>query len=378
MASNNQLDRRRFLRQGSAAGATLAAGAAGLASAQSTNSEPNRPLRIGCLNVVEYSHLDAIWAPMINPRPGEMEMPLTGMRITHCWEIEREKSEAFARKFGCEPVQNFDDMVGKVDAVISGGYYNHPWNHILHEPYLKAGIPNLVNRAFSNSRSKARQMIELAKKHGATILCPSAHEHTEAMTRAKKWAHGKEILCYDATNSFDDYATHGIHGVWMCCRAVCEAGNPVVSVAYQADKWHSPPGVVTFEHKDAGGRSFYGALHQVSGSWGTVRIHTREAYGGEGFLIRTGTDYPFSRTEVWAPTLWAFQLMALKGRMPQSFEQIEHKNDAYLAGFRSILENEGKPVRLADVPEDWRAPVDLPNRPTEHFADLFRKAFGDA
>jgi hypothetical protein len=109
-----------------------------------------------------------------------------------------------------------------------------------------------------------------------------------------------------------------------------------------------------------------------------VRIHTREAYGGEGFLIRTGTDYPFSRTEVWAPTLWAFQLMALKGRMPQSFEQIEHKNDAYLAGFRSILENEGKPVRLADVPEDWRAPVDLPNRPTEHFADLFRKAFGDA
>jgi tripartite-type tricarboxylate transporter receptor subunit TctC len=95
-----------------------------------------------------------------------MEMPLTGMQITHCWEIEREKSEAFARKFGCEPVKNFDDMVGKVDAVISGGYYNHPWNHILHEPYLKAGIPNLVNRAFSNSRAKARKMIDLAKKHG--------------------------------------------------------------------------------------------------------------------------------------------------------------------------------------------------------------------
>ena len=44
----------------------------------------------------------------------------------------------------------------------------------------------------------------------------------------------------------------------------------------------------------------------------------------------------------------------------------------------SIRKNEGRPVRPADVPEDWRAPVDLPNRPTEHTADLFRKAFGEA
>ena len=88
-------------------------------------------------------------------------------------------------------LQHFDDMVGKVDAIISGGYYNHPWNHILHEPYLKAGIPNLINRPFSNSRAKARQMIDLAQKHGATILCPSAHEHTEAITRARKWATGQ-------------------------------------------------------------------------------------------------------------------------------------------------------------------------------------------
>ena len=105
---------------------------------------------------------------------------------------------------------------------------------------------------------------------------------------------------------------------------------------------------------------------------------TTGCYGGEGFYIRTGTDYPFNRTEAWAPTIWAFQLMALKGEMPRSFEQIEHKNDAYLAGVYSIRKNEGRPVRPADVPEDWRAPVDLPNRPTEHTADLFRKAFGEA
>ena len=376
MTSNSMLDRRRFLRQGSLAGASVATGAS---AAQAQQHNFSKPIRVGCLNVVEYSHLNGIWAPFMNPRSDQKEqMPLTGMRITHCWEIERDKSEAFAKKYDCEPVRNFDDMVGKVDAVISGGYYNHPWNHILHEPYLKAGIPNLINRPFSNSRGKARQIIDLAKKHGAAILCPSAHEHTEAITRARKWAQDKEVICYSATNSFDDYPTHGIHGVYMCCRAICEAGNPVVSVAYQAKSWHNPPGVVIFEHKDAGGRTFYGTLHEVSGSWGTMRIHTREAYGGEGFPIRTGVEYPFNRTAAWAPTIWAFQQMALHREMPQSFDQIEHKNDVFLAGFRSILENEGKPVKLDDVPEDWTTPVDLPNRPTEHTADLFREAFGEA
>ena len=68
MSSNSSLDRRRFLRQGPLVGASLAAG---LASAQSPARNPNEPLRIGCLNVVEYSHLDGIWAPFMNPRAGE-------------------------------------------------------------------------------------------------------------------------------------------------------------------------------------------------------------------------------------------------------------------------------------------------------------------
>ena len=133
---------------------------------QAPNSEP---FRVGFLNVDSYSHMP-LWAPHINPRPGEKDTPFTGMRITHCWDIEYEKAKAVAEPYGCEVVKNFDDMLGKVDGVISGGYYNHPWNHILHEPYLEAGLPNLINRPFANSLAKARQMIELAQKNGATSL----------------------------------------------------------------------------------------------------------------------------------------------------------------------------------------------------------------
>ena len=116
----------------------------------------------------------------------------------------------------------------------------------------------------------------------------------------------------------------------------------------------------------------------MSGSWGTVQIHTQEAYGGENFRIHTGTGYPFDKTEIWVPTLWAFQNMALHKEMPQTFDQILHKTNVFLAGWKSVLENDGKPVKLTDVPEEWKAPAELPNHPDHDTVSLFRAKFGDA
>ena len=341
-----------------------------------TDSRCAAALRIGCLNVGAYSHLPPLWAPCFNnPSTDPARAPLTTMRITHCWDVEPDKAAAFAATFGCEAVPHFDDMLGRVDGIINGGYYNHPWNHILHRPYLEAGLPNLINRPFANSLAKARDMIDTARKHGAAILVPSAHEHNDAIARARAWASDKKILCYDATNSFDDYPTHGVHGVYLVCRAIAEAGNPVVSVAYQARSWHAPPGVMTFEHRDREGRPFYGTLHQT-GSWGTLQIHTADVYGGQSFLIHTGTGHPFDRTEIWAPTIWAFERMARGNEMPQSFDQILHKTAVFLAGWRSILERDGRPVRLEDVPDDWESPAELPNHPEDKISQLFKSHFG--
>jgi len=368
-------NRRSFIMKAGTAGASLAALGSSLAHAAEKTKNPGDSFRVGCLNVYGYSHLIGLWGPLINARKGEKDTPFTNMHITHCWDIEPDRAEEFARLYGCETVKNFDDMLGKVDGIISGGYYNHPWNHILHEPYLRAGLPNLINRPFANSLKKAKNMIELAKKHHATILCPSSHEHNESIARAKAWASGKKIICYSATNSFDDYPTHGVHGVYLICKAIAEAGNPVVSVAYRTASWYSPPGILTYEHEDRDGRFFYGTLHQVSGSWGTIQIHTPEAYGGESFNIYTGTGYPFNKTEIWAPTIWAFQNMAYYGEMSQTFEQLLHKTAVFLAGWKSVLERDGKPVRLEEIPDDWESPVKLPNHPDDTIADLFKKKF---
>lgn len=370
-------NRRRFFKHTLAAGAAAAATVSGTAGAEAqTKRAEGAPFRIGCLNVISYSHLEALWGPIMNARKGEKDTPFTNMRMTHCWDINYEDAQRFAQTYGCEAVKNFDDMLGKVDGIINGGYYNHPWNHILHEPYLEAGLPNLINRPFTNSLVKAKKILDLAKQKNAPILCPSAHEINEAITRAKAWAEGKKILAYTATNSFDDYPTHGVHGLYMVCKAIAEAGNPVVSVAYQGKSWYAPPGVMTFEHQAKDGGTFLGTLHQMAGSWATVHIHTPEAYGGENFLVRTGVTYPFNKTEVWATPVWAFQNMAYNGEMPQTHEQIFEKTRTFLAGWRSFLNNGGKAVRLDEVPVEWESPVELPNHPTDTTAALFKKKFG--
>ena len=371
-----KISRHSFVRAGAAAGAAAALDAVSPSPVTAQPRNTGEPFRVGCLNVIAYSHLNGLWGPLINPREGQKDTPFTGMCITHCWDINYEDAVDFGKRFGCTPVRNFDDMLGKVDGVISGGYYEHPWNHIIHEPYLEAGLPNLINRPFANSLAKANRMIELAKKHNATILVPSSHEHNEAIARAKAWAAGKKITCYNATNSFDDYPTHGVHGVYMICRAIAEAGYPVESVSYRAKNWYSPPGILTYEHTAPDGGHFYGTLHQVTGTWGTVRIYTPEEYGGKSFDIHRGEGYPFNKTQIWAPTVWAFQNMALHGDMPQTFDQLYHKTEVFLAGWKSILEHGGNAMKLSDIPVDWESPVILPNHPDHTTAQQFKKMFG--
>ena len=371
MNSSNRFNRRTLLTAAPALGVAMAAADVRGAAAKK-NDPPNGILRIGCLNVKAYSHLATSWASIINPSADQVR--LTGMRITHCWDIDPEGAKGFAKSYGCEAVPHFDDMLGKVDGIISGGYYNHGWNHILHEPYLKAGLPNLINRPFTNSLDKARKMVKTARESGATILVPSAFEHNNVIAGAKSWATGKKLVSYSATNGADDYPTHGIHGVYMVFRTIVESGNPVVSVSYRAKSWHRPPGIMTFEHRDKQGRQFFGTLDQTGG-WGTIRIL---ADGGPPryFAIEDGNGYPFNKTQIWAPTLWAFEHMARSRQMPQSLDQILDKNNIFLAGWRSILKNDGNPVKLDQVPEDWETPVELPNRPGDTTASLFKKMFG--
>ena len=62
--------------------------------------------------------------------------------------------------------------------------------------------------------------------------------------------------------------------------------------------------------------------------------------------------------------------------MPQTYEHILHKTNVFLAGWKSVLDAGGKPVRLDEVPEGWESPVALPNHPADTTVELFKKKFG--
>jgi len=64
----------------------------------------------------------SIVTPNISHFEGEKDTLFTGADHT-LLDIEYEKAKAIAEPYGCEVVKHFDNMVGKVDGVISGGNY---------------------------------------------------------------------------------------------------------------------------------------------------------------------------------------------------------------------------------------------------------------
>src|SRR5207302_9059116 len=132
---------------------------------------------------------------------------------------------------------------------------------------------------------------------------------------------------------------------------------------------------MTFEHVGKSGNAFMGTLHQMTGPWGTLQIHTSEEYGGKAFDIQSGTGFPFNVTEAWAPTIWAYQRMAMYREMPESFDSILQKTRVFLGGWRSVL-NGGKVVRPGEVAEDGEAPVVVPSRPGAPYGGVCREVFG--
>ena len=68
--------------------------------------------------------------------------------------------------------------------------------------------------------------------------------------------------------------------------------------------------------------------------------------------------------------------MALHGEMPQTFDQIYHKTQVFLAGWQSVLEKNGEPVRLDELDDNWESPYILPKDPENITAMMLKKKFG--
>jgi hypothetical protein len=70
----------------------------------------------------------------LNPKPDEVLQ--SRLRITHVWDKDPGAARQFGEEFGVEVVEHYDQMVGKVDAVLQTGHKAGYWSYELTKPFL--------------------------------------------------------------------------------------------------------------------------------------------------------------------------------------------------------------------------------------------------
>ena len=355
---------------GTAAAASAAALAGGTShAAENTASgrgSSGRLLKIGVVTChPTHHHMPNIWGPLINciPMRGGSFTPtrMTGMLLTHMWDLDPKRVETFCAQFGTEPVKRFDDMVDKVDGVIIADVRNSDHFPELSEPYFQAGVPILYNRPFTSSVGRVKRIIDMSKKHGTPFMTASGWEYCKevyAMRRkVEEWGPG--IRGVSAFNSSYE-VTHDVHGVWIICAAV-GVGIESVSVTRKvrsiyersSDSW-------SIQYKARGDNPpFYATLNNTtdhdSNSWVKIIL---EKGTFEQSLWYLGGDAEQRYQYYFLPPLLEFQRMIERGTMPQSHEHVLEKTAVFIAGFKSHLEYGGGPVKLSELEDDYRVPSD--------------------
>ena len=367
MSIKNYLNRREFLKTGAITGAGGMLGSASLSEAADNFAFQNptlaptssKLLKIGILGCEKgSSHIDTLWGPLINP-PRDMTR-VTGMTITHVWDLENHVAEDFARRYEVPNiVRNFDEMIGKVDGIIMSGFQASFWFHKLAGPYLQAGVPIFINRPFAYSISAAQEMVTAARRNNTPIMCGDTHEYVkEVNIIRKKVEELKPLWGAMSDNSMSDYPSHGIHGLYFLLACL---GNDVRRVSYMTPDWRKPNGVISLEYEPhPGGNIWYAAQQLIAtgqdNAW--IKIYGKDDFEQTLWWEQSHWDRLFF---FFLPPLLAIQKMIETRVMPETYDQILKKTRIFLAGFKSVIDHEGASVAIDDVPDDWTAPNMYPD-----------------
>ena len=136
---------------------------------------------------------------------------IEGARVTHLWDADREKAGMLAKICGIENVvPEIEDVIGKVDGVIITDDLS-----MQHQkraaPFLKAGIPTMIDKPLSTDIKEAESIVGLAKKHNCPMMSCSALRYAKEVEAflSKKDEIG-DILTGNTTCS-GDLIFYGIH-----------------------------------------------------------------------------------------------------------------------------------------------------------------------
>jgi len=339
------VERRSFL------SATVAAAvAAPFVGVQQGSTAPpsGRKIRVGALNVGEYSFW-GIWAETLSPQ-GKFGTNLLDMEITHCWDINPKLAQKFANRYECEVVEKYDGMLGKVDAIAFGGFYEVPWQHLLARPYVEAGVPTYLSRPFSYRLVDIEFILELAAKHGTPLMASSCQEHIYGLTDLKKRLKNcGTITAVQGTCVSDEYPAH-FHLQWAALRTL---GYDVEKISLLTDDERKASYLQeTMLFRGGEGQPPYLATLNAVNSRPYLYLKVMGDQGSETSSFDRSPDPQEELYFYFAPQLLDMQ-RTFQGDSFQPLDIIRKKTQTFLAGYYSHLEHRGALVPVNSVPMDW-------------------------
>ena len=356
---NTGSSRRTFMKAAAVAGAAAAA-----VAVPNAHAAPARRLRIGVSGIGAYSFTSYCWSDIIAPDKapnsdrGNFGTPFLNMDITHVWDANYEDAQKYAARLGATAVKRYDEMVGKVDGVIFGGFWEVPWQHLLARPYVEAGIPVYLSRPFSYRLKDIDELLNLAAKNNSAIIATAKHEHYhEAPALKNRLKSVGPIQSVLATCWSNDFPIH-LHTQFMLLRIL---GYDVDQVSVITDKEVGNNFLQeTFVFKGWEGQkpficSLQGVANQDSFS---IDIIGRD--GRTSATMVRSPSWQDSLLYRYAPQVIDMQRTFESKKNWQPLDEVRKKTEIFLTAYYSHQERGGAPVNVGSVPADWTPPLPKP------------------
>lgn len=309
----------------------------------------SRPkIRLGAFNVGEYTFW-GYWGDALSYE-SDIGAPLFNIEVTCCWDVNQKLSRDFADKYGCEPVESYDDMLGKVDAIAFGGFYEVPWQHRIAQPYIEAGLPVYLSRPFAYTLKDIDWVLELAAKHGSSIMATSVFEHFyQANYLKSRLPNLGEIQSVHGLCGSTEYPAH-FHIQWFLYRIFGYDVDKVSLITDDEREAKYLQETILFKGNDEQ-PPFLASLHA-----NTQTPHLQLTASGS----KATESVEMNRSPEPKETLYHYfspQMMDMQSHfMGQEYQPpdiIRKKTQIFLAAYYSHLEKNGAMVPLDIVPTDW-------------------------
>lgn len=137
-------------------------------------------VRLGIVGCSEGTH-GKVWAELLSKPEGKK----FGMHPVRIWDADSKIAETVAKAVGATFVHNFREAGEDVDGILITELFPDRYLE-LGRPFLEDGKRVFFNRPFAGSMADAREIVRLARSHGAKIYSASALFNTVAARKAQQ------------------------------------------------------------------------------------------------------------------------------------------------------------------------------------------------